>query len=103
MIEVPPTSLLMLGFCTFLLGVFAADVLLKLFARVLNWRITYENGCKKCGHEAGFYVVMDAECIHCIFVEADKLSEQSRELLDESRAMLDNLQESERTRKEDDE
>lgn len=72
MIEVPLTSLVMLGFCSFLLGVFAADILLKLFARVLNWRITYENGCKKCGHEAGVYVAMDAACIHCIFIESDR-------------------------------
>ena len=97
MIEVAPTSLFILAFCAFLLGVFAADVLLKLFARLLNWRITYENGCKKCGHEAGVYVVADAECIHCIFKEADRTAEETRKLLDES------IRESERIRKEDDE
>lgn len=86
MIEVPLTSLLMLAIASFVIGMFAADIFCKMAAKKLKWRITYEGGCDKCGNAAGVYVVQHAECIHCIFNEADKLARDARNLLDESLA-----------------
>lgn len=97
MIEVPPTALCMLAFCTFILGLFVSDILIKLIVRIGNMRITYEPGCKKCERESGCYVVKDAECISCIFNESDRLMRETRKLFDEA------LKESERIKKEDDE
>lgn len=72
MIEVPVASLFMLSLATFILGLFAMDLLLKTAARVLGCRIIYERGCKKCGLASGVYIIRNAECIHCIFKDADR-------------------------------
>lgn len=62
----------MFGFCTFLLGVFAADAICRMTARRLNWRITYDRGCEKCGKVSGLHINTDAECLDCIYIESDR-------------------------------
>lgn len=72
MIEVPVASLFMLSLATFILGLFAMDFILKTAVRVLGCRIIYERGCKKCKLASGVYIIRNAECIHCIFKDADR-------------------------------
>jgi hypothetical protein len=62
----------MLAIASFVIGIFATDILCRMAARRLNWRIIYDSGCEKCGKVSGLHINQGAGCLDCICIESDR-------------------------------